>query len=73
MLESGRLGRRHRCWRRANTSRRRRPWRRALGLKTHVEVTWQGARRQLLWRRAPCHVTYRAQELGARDADAETC
>ena len=52
--ESGLLAQRHRCWRRANTSRRQRPWRRALGLGTNVEVTWywRRARRQGDWRRA---------------------
>ena len=39
--ESGPLAQRHRCWRRANTSRRQRPWRRALGLEANVAVTWQ--------------------------------
>ena len=52
--KSGPLARRHRCWRRANTSRRQRPWRRALRLEANVEVTWQEARRQSLWCRARC-------------------
>ena len=41
--ESGLLARRHRCWRRANTSRRQRPQRRAPGLEADVEGDMAGS------------------------------
>ena len=44
ILKSRPLARRHRCWRRAYTSRRQRC--RALDLEADMAVTWQAARRQ---------------------------